>query len=287
MLRSRCTRFSIRRRGDTFGRAAEIFQVEKVESHRAVALLHHDVGFLEVAGVDAGVVHAAKFGCERIGDRLAARVSVARFAFAPEREMTQDLRVLERLADEIAGAHGTGSHHIHRSQRLRAMKSRRAQNLRAVQRSRGSRTGGLLRHALATSIAPRVRLMKTAGASGQERNPARVFPSALTDAERGRVHQLIGLLDERRHFRRRGVKQASTHRGLSVQDSDAIASRERNRGEVKRPLRASDLDARPPKPLSSAAAHQLQCARLPSIITYLAAGSTTNWPPTWPGCNWQ
>ena len=63
--------------------AAKIFEVEKVEPHRAVALLDHDVGFLKVARVDAGVMHAAKFGGERVRDGFAARISVARFPFAP------------------------------------------------------------------------------------------------------------------------------------------------------------------------------------------------------------
>src|SRR5690349_15073935 len=58
--------------------AAEIFQIEKIEPRHAAEFGDHDVGLLQIAGVDAGVVQAAQLARERVGHRLAPRISAPR-----------------------------------------------------------------------------------------------------------------------------------------------------------------------------------------------------------------
>ncbi len=177
--------------------ATEIFQVEKIEAHCAIPLLDHDVGFLQVTRVDAGVVHAAQFSGERVRDGLAARIAVARLTFASYREVTQDLRALERFADEITGAHCAGLYRIHRGQRRRAMKTCVAQNIRAAQRSQCWRTGD---HFIdAREPRTHFRPLDECRTAVRARKESRAgFSFGLDPAKYRRGHKLIGLSDQSR-----------------------------------------------------------------------------------------
>src|SRR5580704_10828431 len=94
--------------------AAEIFEVDKIHVKAArIVLLDHDVGLLQVARVEAGLVQAADLRGDGVGDLFAA-MHVASLDFAgAEHKATERIGVHERAADEVGSSNRAGLIQVH------------------------------------------------------------------------------------------------------------------------------------------------------------------------------
>ena len=227
--------------------AAEIFEVDEIHVEAArFVLFDHDVGLLQVARVEPGLVQAPDLCGDGVGDLFAA-MHVASLDFAgAEHKAAQRVGVDERAADEVGRSNRAGLVHVHRGERFRMREAVRFEHRGAGERSPGARAAD----SRVDAAAPRrdFDALYERGARAGDVNESCARPGfSLEHAKIRRRHQLVGALDDGAPFGRARIEDYGAHARSSLALSRAAGIGARVR-IVRRPLllgfddqRASDV----------------------------------------------
>ena len=129
--------------------AAEVFQIDEPDAEAARAVVgDHHVGLLQIARVDACVVHPLDLARDRREDSPPSPRVASFDPAGAEREPRQAVGLEKRLRDQIRCAHRAAAYLVHRGDRRGMRNARRRENLRTSDRARRTRSRATRREPL-------------------------------------------------------------------------------------------------------------------------------------------